>query len=586
MNLTPQFSYLLLFLLMLAIACNYDTTHESASMNTKSQWWKESIVYQIYPRSYKDTDGDGVGDLKGIIEKLDYIQSLGVTAVWLNPIYTSPNDDNGYDVSDYRNIMADFGTMEDFDLMLQGMHDRGIKLIMDIVVNHSSDEHEWFRQSRSSRDNPYRNYYHWWPAEKGQPNYRYSLFDEKGEAWKYDSTTNAYYLHYFSQKQPDLNWSNPDVRREVNDIMIYWAEKGVDGFRLDAFQFAAKDTSYPAFPDGFEKNFIDYYAMQDGIHDYLKGMYQEVFSKYDVMSVAEGAGRNFEDAHNLVDEDRQELNMAYAFDGVDIAKYEGYELSRLKEVFSRWDSAFAEKGWLSIFLANHDQARLVSRFGNDSPEFRAPSAKMLNTFLLSMRGTPYCYYGDELGMTNIDFESIDDYKDIAAINGYKKALSNGEDMDYFLKKLNFESRDNGRTPMQWDNTLHAGFTTGEPWLPVHENHMSINVAEQDKDPGSVLNHFRKMTQLRRDHPVLVYGSYELIQKEHPTVYAYTRTNGEEQVLVLLNFSENNASIKIDKLKSIKDVLISNYDEMTIENGEALLLPYQAVILSLDPALSR
>ncbi len=410
---------LLLFLFYLLAGCHVVDKKEATSEDRK-KWWKEAIVYQIYPRSFKDTDGDGVGDLKGIIEKLDYIQSLGVTAVWLNPIYSSPNYDNGYDVSDYRGIMDEFGDMADFDTMLSGMHKRNIKLVMDVVVNHSSDEHEWFVQSRSSRDNPYRDYYHWWPAEKGAPPYRYSLFDEKGDAWKYDSITDAYYLHYFSKKQPDLNWENPKVRQEVYDIMKFWAEKGVDGFRLDAFQFAAKDTVFPVIEDDLEKNFVQYYAMQDGLHNYLQEMNDEVFSKYDVMSVAEGAGRNFEDAHNLVDENRNELNMAYAFEGVDIAKPEGYDLVHFKDVFSRWDKEFSEKGWLSIFLANHDQARLVSRYGNDSPEYRAPSAKMLNTFILGMRGTPYCYYGDELGMTNIGFDKIGQYQDIAAINGYKK----------------------------------------------------------------------------------------------------------------------------------------------------------------------
>lgn len=571
---------LALYLIAIAMmtACNNAEPQPDESAHSEKKWWKEAIIYQIYPRSFKDTNGDGVGDLRGIIEQLDYIQSLGVTAVWLNPIYSSPNDDNGYDVSDYRNIMDDFGTMEDFDQMLSGMHERGIKLIMDIVVNHSSDEHEWFKQSRSSRDNPYRDYYHWWPAEKGKPNYRYSLFDEKGEAWKYDTLTNAYYLHYFSQKQPDLNWSNPKVRQEVNEIMKYWAEKGVDGFRLDAFQFAAKDTTYPAFPDGFEKNFIDYYAMQDGLHDYLRGMYDEVFSKYDVMSVAEGAGRNLQEAHELVDEDRKELNMAYAFEGVDIAKYEGYELGKLKEVFSKWDSAFADKGWLSIFLANHDQARLVSRFGSDEPAFREASAKMLNTFILSMRGTPYCYYGDELGMTNIGFTSIEQYEDIAAINGYKKAKAEGKDMDYFLKKLSFESRDNGRTPMQWNGDKNAGFSEADPWLPVNKNHVEINVKDQENDPESILHHFRALTKLRKEWPVLVYGQYEMLEKEHPQVYAYSRKYNDQQLLIVHNFSKEEAKFALPENINLGETLINNYPDLKMEKDILSLRPYQSVIM--------
>ncbi|HKK11866.1 MAG TPA: alpha-amylase family glycosyl hydrolase, partial [Flavobacteriaceae bacterium] len=469
-----------------------------------------------------------------------------------------------------------------FDSLLQGLHDRNIKFIMDLVVNHSSDEHEWFKQSRSSRDNPYRNYYHWWPAEKGKPPYRYSLFDAKGDAWKYDSITNAYYLHYFSQKQPDLNWENPKVRQEVFDIMKFWADKGVDGFRLDAFQFVAKDTTFPKLPDGFEKNFIQYYAMQDGLHDYLKEMNREVLSKYDVMSVAEGAGRNFKEAHELVDEDRHELNMAYAFDGVDLAKPDGYDLIKFKNTFTKWDQEFSKKGWLSIFLANHDQARLVSRFGNDSPEFREVSEKMLNTFILSMRGTPYCYYGDELGMTNIDFDSISQYQDIATINAYKKALSEGKDMKKFMSDLNFSSRDNGRTPMQWDDSKNAGFTSGKPWLPVNDNYKYINVATEDKNPNSILNHFRNMVKLRRENPVLIYGSYQLLQPKHPDIYAYTRTLDDQKMLVLLNFTDHNSSIELPQTRAVQKTLINNYNSVVAIEGEKVTLkPYQAVILSLN-----
>ncbi len=571
---------LLLFLFYLLAGCNTVDKREATSEDQK-KWWKEAIVYQIYPRSFKDTNGDGVGDLKGIIEKLDYVESLGVTAVWLNPIYSSPNYDNGYDVSDYRDIMAEFGDMADFDTMLSGLHKRNIKLVMDVVVNHSSDEHEWFVQSRSSRDNPYRDYYHWWPAEKGEPPYRYSLFDEKGDAWKYDSITDAYYLHYFSQKQPDLNWENPKVRQEVYDIMKFWAEKGVDGFRLDAFQFAAKDTVFPVIDDDLEKNFVQYYAMQGGLHDYLQEMNDEVFSKYDVMSVAEGAGRNFEDAHNLVDENRHELNMAYAFEGVDIAKPEGYDLVHFKDVFSRWDKEFSEKGWLSIFLANHDQARMVSRYGNDSPEFRAPSAKMLNTFILGMRGTPYCYYGDELGMTNIGFEKIGQYQDIAAINVYKKTVSSGGDVDAYMKALKFGSRDNGRTPMQWDTIRHANFTNGVPWLPANDNYKKINVAVEERNPNSVLNHFKKMVQLRKDRPVLIYGDYELLQPEHTEIYAYTRKTDKESMLVLLNFTEKNSEIELPDTMRLHEILIDNLDGVKNIKNKITLGPYQAIVYSIN-----
>ena len=574
------FALLITFLVFLLLSCSPSDSDKNKVANTQDEWWKEEIVYQIYPRSFKDTNGDGIGDLKGIIENLDYIQSLGVTAVWLNPIYSSPNDDNGYDVSDYRNIMKDFGTMKDFDHLLEGLHKRGLKLIMDIVVNHSSDEHKWFKQSRSSRDNPYRDYYHWWPAEKGKPNYRYSLFDVKGDAWKYDKQTNAYYLHYFSQKQPDLNWSNPKLRQEVYDIMKFWAKKGVDGFRLDAFQFAAKDTTFPAFPVGYEKNFIAYYAMQEGIHDYLKEMHNEVFSQFKVMSVAEGAGRNFEDAHNLVDADRKELNMAYAFDGVDLARYEGYELGRFKKVFTQWDSAFADKGWISIFLANHDQARMVSRFASDKAEFREAAAKMLNTFILTMRGTPYCYYGDELGMTNTTFKGIEDFRDIAAINGYKKAKSKHEDMDYFMNKLRFESRDNGRTPMQWNTNDFSGFTKGKPWLPVNANHKFVNVEQQQKDPLSVLQNFKSLTALRKNNAALIHGKYTLLAPDHKQVYAYTRTMDGQKILVLLNFSNTSASITLPEIKKIKQTLINNYTGLSHEKNTITLQAYQATVHAL------
>lgn len=567
--------------LMLLLGCSNKNEKTENMSSAKNNWWKEGVVYQIYPRSFKDSNGDGVGDLKGIIEKLDYIKSLGVNMVWLNPIYASPNDDNGYDISDHRAIMKEFGTMEDFDALLKGMHERGIKFVMDVVVNHSSDEHEWFKQSRSSRDNPYRDYYHWWPAEKGKPPYRWSFFDEKGEAWKYDSLTNAYYLHYFSQKQPDLNWENPKVRHEVYDVMKFWADKGVDGFRLDAFQFVSKDTTFPKLPKGYEKNIIKYYGMGPNLHSYLREMYDEVLSKYDVFAVSEGAGSTLQDAHDLVDQDRHELQMAYHFEGVDLVNsLEGYKLSQLKEVFTKWDTSFSKKGWISIFLSNHDVARLVSRFGNDSPEFRAVSSKMLNTFLLSMRGTPYIYYGDEIGMTNIDFDSISQYKDIAAINGYKKALSEGRDMALFMKKLNFLSRDNGRTPMQWDDSVNAGFSTGKPWLPVNQNHKTINVASQEKNPNSILNYFKKMVKLRKNNKVLIYGDYELLDAENPDIYAYTRTLEDQKMLVVLNFTDHDSDIELSEANDLEAIPINNYEDLMNENGTLTLKPYQAIICSL------
>ena len=571
---------LLLSVVCIGLSCTSSETKKIASADTDSiskKWWKEAVVYQIYPRSFKDTDGDGIGDIKGITSKLDYIKSLGVDAVWLNPIYSSPNDDNGYDISDYRNIMKEFGTMQDFDALLKGMHERKIKLVMDIVVNHSSDEHEWFKQSRSSRTSPYRDYYHWWNADRGKPAYRYSLFDINHDAWKYDSLTNAYYLHYFSRKQPDLNWENPKLRQEIFDMMKFWADKGVDGFRLDAFGFAAKDTTFPAWPAGYEKDFMKYYAMGPHLHDYLKEMNAAVFSKYDVMAVAEGTGNTMVDAHNLVDADRNELNMAYAFEAVDIAKKDGYSLLHFKQVFTKWDSAFADKGWLAIFLANHDQARLVSRFGNDKPAFRDLSSKMLTTFLMSMRGTPYYYNGDELAMTNAGFSKIEDYNDVATLNEYQHQKNIGGNLNKFMENVKFSCRDNGRTPMQWDSSAGAGFTTGVPWLKINPNHTSINVAAQEKDAGSCLNYFRKMVKLRKENPVLVYGAYTLLDKNNPDVYAYTRNLAGKKFLVLLNFTNKNTTVNTGLNISKAKMLISNYNTLSISDT---LKPYEAAVIEL------
>jgi oligo-1,6-glucosidase len=574
-----------LLIVLLTISC----TNQSAEDTTTStdnhtvenaKWWKEGILYQIYPQSFKDTNGDGFGDFKGVIEELDYLQSLGITMVWMNPFFESPLVDNGYDVSDYRAILPRYGTMEDFQQMLDGMHERGIKFVLDVVVNHSSTEHEWFQQSRSSRDNPYRDYYHWWPAEKGDPPFRRSLFDPEG-AWEYDSLTNAYYLHYFADAQPDLNWENPKVRQEVYDIMKFWAEKGVDGFRMDAFQFASKDTTFPEWPEGHEKDFIKWYGMRPQLHDYLKEMYEEVIAKYDIFAVAEGAGSTFQDAHDLVDADRKELQMAYHFESVDMSRTtDGYDLATFKETFSRWDEAFAEEGWIAIFLSNHDNSRLVNRFGNPSPEFRTVSTQMLNTFLLSMRGTPYTYYGDEIGMTNIDMPTIAEYVDVAAIGDYKAAVAEGRDLDAFMEQLNYYSRENARTPMQWDDTENAGFTSGVPWKKVNENYVEINVAAQDRDPNSILNHFRKMTQLRKDEPVLVYGKYEILQKEHPQIYAYTRTLAKEKMLILLNFSAEESTIQLPEIGQIQETMINNYDACEIQGNTVKLLPYQAVLFKI------
>ena len=547
------------------------------TLDPAAKWWKEGIVYQLYPQSFKDSDGDGFGDFNGIIEEIDYLDDLGIDIIWMNPFFDSPLVDNGYDVRDYRSILPRYGDMNDFQKMIDTLHDRGIKFVLDVVVNHTSKEHFWFEQSRSSRDNPYRNYYHWWAAEKGDPPYRYSIFDPEG-AWEYDERTNAYYLHYFADEQPDLNWENPVVRQEVYDIMEFWIDKGVDGFRLDAFQFASKDTLFPEFPKGHQKDFIKWYGMRPPLHDYLREMNEKVLSKHDVFAVAEGAGKTLKEAHDLVDEDRKELQMVYHFESVDMAKQPGsFSLSKFKEVFSKWDKSFSEKGWIAIFLSNHDNARLVNRFGNPSPEFRTVSTQLLNTFLLSMKGTPYIYFGDELGMTNIDMPSIEDYVDIQALGEYETARLNGDDLEVFMKSLNYNSRENSRTPLQWDNSVNAGFSTAEPWKRVNPNYTEINVKQQLEDPNSVLNHFKKMTQIRKENKVLTYGTYTIIDEEHPNIYAYTRSDSTTTKTVLLNFSSEPSSIEIKGISSSAKPIINNYNNLQIESSTVTLEPYQAVI---------
>ncbi len=556
---------------------------ETSTANSDSKWWKEAIVYQLYPRSFQDSDGDGVGDIKGIISKLDYLKDLGIDAIWLNPIYTSPNDDNGYDISNYREIQAQFGTMEDFDLLLKEMHKRNIKLIMDLVVNHSSDEHEWFKQARSSRTNPYRDYYHWWPAEKGKPPYRWSFFDVNSDAWKYDSITNSYYLHYFSRKQPDLNWENPKVRTEVYDIMKFWCDKGIDGFRMDAFQFASKDTTWPELPKGYEKNVIKYYGIGPHLHDYIQEMHKEVLSKYNIMTVAEGAGSNPKEALEFVDPTRNELNIAYHFESVDIGKHvSDFGLVKYKEIFSKYDSAFAKKGWLSIFLANHDQPRMITKFGDSSPKYRETSSKMLSTFILTMRGTAFYYNGDEIGMDNIRFDKMSDYNDVATVNKFIEIKAKGGDTAAYIELQKLISRDNGRTPFQWDDTKNAGFTTGTPWLKINPDYTTVNAIAQAKDANSPLNYFKKLIQLRKENKDLfVYGKFDLIDKNNPNIFAYTRTSAKEKVLVLLNFSKEQNSIAIPKGYSLGDELINNLQPLKFNGANIVLQPYQAAVVKLN-----
>ncbi len=590
--MNKQLNFFLLLVAVSISSCN-NPAEQTVDNNTAQKWWKEAVVYQLYPRSFQDSDGDGVGDLKGITQRLDYLKDLGITAIWLNPICASPNDDNGYDISDYNAIMKEMGTMQDFDTMLAGMKKRGIKLIMDIVLNHSSDEHQWFKQSRSSRTNPYRDYYHWWPAEKGTPPHRYSLFDEEGNAWKYDTLTNSYYLHYFSKKQPDLNWENPKLRQEIYKMMKFWLDKGVSGFRLDAFPFMAKDTSWPVMPNNFtNEQFVRYYGADPKAHSYLKEMNEQVLNKYDAYTVGEGGVIPFKNVQDYVGEDRKEISTLYHDEignvwGRDSFDVGNYKVGRnnvvgIKDIVTKWDNKFLTNGWNTVFFTNHDQSRAVSRYGNDAPGYREASAKMLYTFLLTQRATPYIYNGDEIGMTNIRFKNVEQYNDLQTRNRYyielKKSAAAGA---AYLQMQADLSRDNSRTPMQWDATAAAGFTTGKPWLAVNENTATLNVAAQEKNKNSILQFVRNMIALRNNNKeMLVYGKYQLLDAANPDIYAYTRTDGNNTFLIVLNFTKNIAATAIPKGFSLGEELINNLQPLKRDGANIVLQPYQACVVKL------
>ncbi|MCH1418595.1 MAG: alpha-glucosidase [Flavobacteriaceae bacterium] len=532
-------------------------------MKMNNNWWKEGVVYQIYPRSFKDTTGNGLGDIDGIIEKLDYIKSLGVNMIWICPVYASPNDDNGYDISDYRKISEDFGGNEAFDRLLKAMHARDLKLIMDLVVNHSSDEHHWFEQAKQSKDNPYHDYYIWKEGTPTTiPNNWQSVFN--GSVWEWNAPTKEYYLHYYTKKQPDLNWENPSVRKEVYAIIDFWLAKGVDGFRMDVISLISKRIAFENVPQSM--SFIDVmekvYANGPRVHEYLKEMNREVLSKYDAVTVGEGPGVNLEHGPRYVSTKEKELNMVFHFDHLTIdfgpeGKYDPVPVDflRFKEIFSQWDQALAEDGWNSIFLGNHDFSRIVSRFGNDR-KYHNASAKLLATLLMSLRGTPYVYQGDEIGMTNVAHPSIDLYDDVETRNAWKAAEAAGKDMNQFLKAVHWQSRDNARTPMQWDASMQAGFSTGKPWIPVNENHEQINVAAAENDPNSILHYYRKMIAYRKANPSLVYGHFEDLLPQHPYLFVYKRWDDKGTFLVGHNFRDENTNWEQKELGYKMD--IGNY----------------------------
>ena len=505
----------------------------------KNQWWKESVVYQIYPRSFKDSNGDGIGDLRGIIEKLDYLQLLGVDVVWLSPVYDSPNDDNGYDIRNYQAIMTEFGTMDDWKEMLAGMHQRGIKLMMDLVVNHSSDEHAWFVESRKSKDNPYRDYYIWREGKDGkEPNDWKSFFS--GSTWKKDETTGEYYLHLFSMKQPDLNWENPTLREEVYKMMRWWLDLGIDGFRMDVINLISKQLDKPELP-------MDSVFNGPRVGEFLQEMNREVLSRYDTITVGEAPAARIQDALAYANLDGSQLNMVFQFEHVDLDAGPGGKwdltpltLDKLKKSLSKWQTKLHGKAWNSLYWDNHDQPRAVSRFGNDSEQFRVKSAKMLGTLLHFMQGTPYIYQGEEIGMTNVRFESIDDYKDIETINMYNEYKALGKTDEEIMGPVYYKGRDNARTPMHWDATPNAGFTTGQPWIKLNPNYPVINVEQAIADPNSVFHYYRRLIQFRKQLPVMIEGKYELILADHQQIYAYTRIYKDEMLLVIANMSNEEA----------------------------------------------
>ncbi|OXT05985.1 glucohydrolase [Thermoanaerobacterium thermosaccharolyticum] len=557
----------------------------------KKAWWKESVVYQIYPRSFKDSNGDGIGDLRGIIEKLDYLKFLGVDVLWLCPIYKSPNCDNGYDISDYKDIMDEFGTMEDFDELLFEAHKRGLKILMDLVVNHTSDEHIWFINSRKSKDNEYRDYYIWRKGKDGkEPNNWGSSFS--GSAWEYDEATDMYYLHCFAKKQPDLNWENEKVRKEVQDIVKWWLDKGIDGFRMDVINMISKDQRFPdgIVPEGGLYGDMSPYVMNGPrVHEYLKELSEKVLSKYDIMTVGETPCVTPEIAIDYVGEDRNELNMVFSFEHMDIDKdvinltKKPLDLVELKKIMSKWQKGMSDRGWNSLYWNNHDQPRVVSRFGNDT-EYWDKSAKMLATCLHIQQGTPYIYQGEEIGMTNVRFQDIEDYRDIAVINGYnEEVIIKGRSHEQYMQYIYDFSRDNARTPMQWDDSDNGGFTTGKPWIKVNPNYTKINVAKQIGDKDSILNYYRRLIKLRKENEIIIYGDFELILPDDKNIFSYTRKLNNEMLLVICNFTSNNTEFSLpDNINYVdKNLLISNYDvanDDNIENFE--LRPYESRVYLL------
>lgn len=556
----------------------------------EKRWWKESVVYQIYPRSFCDSNGDGIGDLNGITSKLDYLKELGVDVIWLSPVYKSPNDDNGYDISDYQDIMDEFGTMEDFDRMLATAHEKGIKIMMDLVVNHTSDEHKWFIESRKSTDNPYRDYYIWRPAKEdgSLPNNWGSCFS--GPAWEYDKTTDMYFLHLFSKKQPDLNWDNPAVRQEVFDMMNWWLEKGVDGFRMDVISLISKEQ--PELPDKEPgiNGYATFNVSANGphVHEYLQEMRQKALNNADTITVGECSGVTLEEAKKYARSDEKELNMVFQFEHMDVDSDEKagkwttrkMDLRDLKKILTRWQKGLQDIAWNSLYWENHDQPRSVSRFGNDSDEYREISAKMLATCIHMMQGTPYVYQGEELGMTNCPFNTLENFRDLESINAFHELTEQGKmTEEEMMAAIGYKGRDNARTPMQWDDSANAGFSdaSATPWIMVNPNYTKINAKDQISREDSVFKYYQKLIKLRHESDLIVYGTYDLILDDDKDIYAYIRTLGDEKLIVYCNFSENTREVELPEEFTDGKILISNYNDAKVSE-KITLRPYEAIVI--------
>lgn len=554
----------------------------------EKKWWKEAVAYQIYPRSFMDSNGDGIGDIQGVISKLDYLSDLGIDVIWICPIYQSPNDDNGYDISDYKDIMKDFGTMEDFDELLDEVHHRGMKLIMDLVINHTSDEHPWFLESRSSKENPYRDYYIWHEGKDGkEPNNWESIFS--GSAWEFDEKTKEYYMHVFSKKQPDLNWENEKVRHELYEMVNWWLDKGIDGFRVDAISHIKKVAGFPDLPNPEKLDYVpsfEGHMNRPGIQEHLKELKENTFAKYDIMTVGEANGVTSDSADEWVAEDGGNFNMIFQFEHMglwDKGEEKPLDLIELKTILTNWQNGLEKiNGWNALYLENHDQIRSVNKFG--SVAYRVESAKCLAALYFLMKGTPFIYQGQELGMTNVKFDSIDDYDDVGMINYYRIQREKGDTHDEIMKVIWETGRDNSRTPMQWNTERNAGFSTGTPWMKVNPNYVDINVEEQKSDENSVLNFYKQLIKIRKQHDVLVYGTYKLLAEEDSAIYAYTRTLEGKTVVVMCNMSPKNQTFEFPSESSFsnREVLIHNYPLDKNETLEKCTLhPYETRVYLLS-----